>query len=550
MIGIMGKKLDLNWVIDVIEDDYKNWRKGDVVTIQAQTGTGKTHFITNKLIPRLEPYEKMLLVSNRKNLKRQVKKDLFEHYNTPLPQTFKELDELTKIENVTIMSYQTIAELKSKQEYGQAELNLDIYDYIICDECHFFLTDSAFNNRCDLAFLELIRGRHRNAIKIFISATLDEVEQTIIKSVEDIKAVGFGSYSNCQLHTYKTKADYSYLDIKYFKKIKDIIQLIKNDKSDDRWLIFVTRKDKGNEIKDELDGLCTCEFITKETKADECEDLKSIINSSKFNSKVLVATKALDNGVNIKDEQVKNIIIMSYDKTTFIQELGRLRFNIDDAPTLNLYIPCYSYSTFNTMLNTRFANTQKKIDEYNEDKVTFNRKYKRDFTDLPKEIFYIDKESGNFDINLLGFARFYKDKSFMENLVESFELDKKFAYIHEQLSWLELDDSFNANNLIQGVIDDITKSELYQFLKDSYENEVLYDKEFFIDTINSIIEADDDVRILFNKLDGGNSRVKGAKAFNKLFSYEKVNLPYTVGSKKTTLNGVRKNYWLVLATNK
>lgn len=545
----MGKKLNLEWVSNVIGEDYKNWNKGDIVTIKAQTGTGKTHFITNKLIPHMGDYERMLIVSNRRNLKRQFKKDLFDYYKTPLPNTFKELDDLGSIENITIMSYQTLADLKNREEYGEDQLNLDIYDYIICDECHFFLTDSSFNNKCDLAFKELIRGRHRNAIKIFISATIDEVEQSIIKSVEDVKSIGFGTYADCKIHKYETNIDYSYLDVKYFKNIKDITQLIKNDKTDDKWLVFVTSKGKGNKIMEELDGICTFSFITKDTKIDKCEDLKCIINNSKFNSKVLISTKAMDNGINIKDDQVKNIVIMSYDKTTFIQELGRLRFDIENATTINLYIPTYSYSTFSTILNTNIENTQKKIDEFNQDGNSFNRKYSRDYKKLPENIFILDKE-GNFKINLNGYSRFIKDKSFVEGIVGSFELFKEFAFVWEQLSWLKLEDTFSESNLIEGVIDDITKTELYQFLKDSYSNEILYTKEYFIDTINAIIEADDNLRLLFNKLDGGKSRTKGAKIYNKLFSDEKINLPYTVGSKKTTLNGVRKNYWLVLATNK
>lgn len=548
MIEFMGKELNLKWVSDVIGDDYKKWKKGDIVTIKAQTGTGKTYFIKNVMIPNIEDYEKILLVCNRKNLKRQLKKDLFDHYNIPIPKTFKELDEVSSIGNVTIMSYQTLAELKNRKEYGQGEFDLSMYDYIICDECHFFLSDSGFNNKCDLAFMELIRGRHINAIKIFISATMDEVKTSIIKSVEDIKKVGFGSYSRCNIHDYDTEIDYSYLDVKYFKKIKDIIQLIKNDKTDDKWLIFVTSKDKGNAIVDELNGICECSFITKDTKIDECDDLKGIINSSKFNSKVLVCTKAMDNGINIEDEKLKNIVIMSYDKTTFIQELGRIRFDINDAPIINLYIHTRSYSTFTTLLEKKIEPTQAKIEEFNTDKVLFNMKYDRNFHELPSNIF-IKVKDGNFDINLNGHARLLKDKYFVEGMIESFKVDKDFAFIKEQLSWLGLEDTFDVANLIVDVISLENADDLEKFLKDSYENEILYTKEFFVDTINAIIEADDNLRVLFNKLDGGNSRSKGAKAYNKLFSNEKINLPYTVGSKKTTLNGIRKNYWMVLFTN-
>lgn len=542
----MRKKLNLRWVSDEIGEDYKNWKRGDVVTIEAQTGTGKTFFIKNVIIPYMESYEKILLVCNRINLKRQLKKDLFDYCNIPIPKTFKELDEVQKIgDNITIMSYQTISELRNCENYGQGELNLNEYDYIICDECHFFLSDSGFNNKCDLAFDELVRGRHRNAIKIFISATMEEIETTIIKSVENIRATAFGSYSNCKIHKYSTDIDYNYLNIKYFKDIRSIVQLIKNDKSYEKWLIFVTNKEKGNSILEDLKGICKCEFITKETK--ECEELKSIVNSCKFKSKVLICTKAMDNGINIQDESVKNIVIMSYDKTTFIQELGRIRFNIENAPTISLYIPTYKISTFNTLVKV-YENKEKKIKEFEDNKIVFGMKYDRDFRKLPEDIF-IKSKNGDFQINLLGYSRFYKDKRFIEDIQNKIKVDK-FAYIKEQLKWLGQEETFDKSNLIEDIIDEDNKTELYQFLKDSYDNEILYNKEFFVETVSEIIEADDNLRVVFNKLSGnGKSRAKGAKIFNKLFSSDKVNIPYIVGSKKTTLDGIRRNYWAVLSTD-
>ena len=71
--------LNLKWVSDTIGEEYKQWSKGDIVTIQAQTGTGKTYFVKNVLVPYLDKYENMLIVSNRVNLKRQVKIDLLKN---------------------------------------------------------------------------------------------------------------------------------------------------------------------------------------------------------------------------------------------------------------------------------------------------------------------------------------------------------------------------------------------------------------------------------------------------------------------------------------
>ena len=68
-------KLNLEYVTNIIGESYKTWKLGDVVLLEAQTGTGKNYFIENVLIPWISP-KKLLFVSNRTNLKRQVKKRL------------------------------------------------------------------------------------------------------------------------------------------------------------------------------------------------------------------------------------------------------------------------------------------------------------------------------------------------------------------------------------------------------------------------------------------------------------------------------------------
>ena len=44
-------KLNLEWVSNLVGEEYKQWRDGDVIIIESQTGTGKTHFMQNILWP-------------------------------------------------------------------------------------------------------------------------------------------------------------------------------------------------------------------------------------------------------------------------------------------------------------------------------------------------------------------------------------------------------------------------------------------------------------------------------------------------------------------
>lgn len=482
-------RLNLKWVTETIGEEYKKWKKGDIVTIQAQTGTGKTYFIKNKLIPFMDYYEHMLIVANRINLKRQLKKDLLTNMREEIPKDIKELDSRTQFGSVKIMSYQQIDEALNAKSFGSNNFNLDYYDYIVLDECHYILCDSGFNNKTDYSFNELIRNNHNNAVKIFISATMEEVIRPIEKTFKDINSNGFGVCKN-KLWNYTTGTDYSYLNHYYFKCIDDIALTIKNaDKVEGKWLVFVTKKADADKIVEIIDKSKTTTIITKDTNNND--DLDEIINNSKFKSDVLICTKCLDNGINIVDKNVKNIVVMAWDRITFIQELGRIRQDIENPYMMNLYIQTRSKQSFQTLIDRVYNPKLELIDEYEgakdgilinnkmteEDKLElyndFCIKYNRSYSKLPKDIFYLDNEV-KWKINFNGWVRLTEDRKFAEGMVEFFKLDKTFAFIDVQLNWIGL--NTNYDNLIEDVIDKNDTNKLVQWLEE-HKDERLFGEE-------------------------------------------------------------------------
>lgn len=573
----MGKQLNLKWVSDAIGEDFKKWKKGDIIRIQAQTGTGKTYFITGDantygIVDTLEDWEKMIYICNRTELKRQIKIQLLEKYGEKIPckkdnkdkfildkkgkkqYDMKQIDDMTVIKNITITSYHAISFGRLDKIYLDKNVSLDDYEYIICDECHFFMTDAGYNNKAYLALEELIKTRHRNAIKIFISATMDEISLAIQKMSEELKNKGFGSYANFTIYPpYTTGIDYSYLDVSYFKKIKDIIQLIKNDTTDEKWIIFVTSKSMGEKILEDLEKKkVTATFIHANTSKEDKEKI-NIATKSKFNSKVLICTKCLDNGVNIKDNEVKNLVVMTYDKTTFIQEIGRRRLNIKDAPQVNLFIPMYTKKVFQGKIDENYQPKINMIEVFEADENVFKRQYNNDLDRLPYDIFYLDKDN-EWTINDLGYARVYNDRDFANEMVELFEHgndEKKdgFAFVKKQLEWLELGNTFDELNLIEDVADDEEVETLKSWLNENYSNDTRFKKEEFIQQIEKIIKLSlgTSLEEILTKLDASHKRDKGMKQYNKLFSL--LELPYLVSSKviKETIEGKRKNitYWII-----
>lgn len=562
------KELNLKWVSDVISETegytYKDWKEGSIVSIDAQTGTGKTYAILNKILEdKVEDYEELVYICNRVELRRAIQKDLLEKYkmeakyfmgeeefidknwigNKKAIIDYEWLDKQKTIYNVTVMSYHEIANSRNWRIHTDSNYNiLEKYKYIVCDEVQFFLTDASFNQKTYMAYDEIFYARDSKSTLIMLSATIDEVN-TLIQEYIDMWKIHEDLFGVNLVHEYKysTGRDYSYVNVKYFKDINDIETLIKN--SEEKWLVFVTSDDNGRKLKD---NLCENGVLAEFIKANEDnQEKKNLTMFSKFSCQCLIATKCIDNGVNIKDVNVKNIVVMAYDKTTFIQELGRLRLNIKDAHEINLYIRCCYKKTFSTMLK-KCEDKQELIDLYKEDINKFKVRFNNDYKKLPEDIFYLNTKN-EWTINKLGVTRMELDRKHYKNMVDMMEMDK-FAFIKEQLSWLGLEDTFLEVNLIEDVVEDATKNDLLLFLKDSYESNTYYTKEFFIETIEAIIESDNKLMILFNKICGNGNRSKGAKSYNKLFIDENVNLPYTVGSEKKTIDGKRKNYWKVLYT--
>lgn len=154
-----------------------------------------------------------------------------------VPNEFEELDKITTIDNVTITSYHALQDSAINEEYDRDKFDLDLYDYIVSDEIHFIMTDSSFNTLNRFTYEKLVATRHMQAIKIFMSATMEEIKEPIIKCAN--KVIG----KKPTIHEFTTGIDYSYVKPIYFESngyIETLVNLIKNDISEDKWLIFIT----------------------------------------------------------------------------------------------------------------------------------------------------------------------------------------------------------------------------------------------------------------------------------------------------------------------
>lgn len=148
------------------------------------------------------------------------------------------------------------------------------------------------------------------------------------------------------LHCYSTTSVvdiYENISTKYFSDLVQIIPLLKNATPENKWLVFVDREEDGNRLQGHLEEAgVSVEFLCAKSinrRGSAQNELNSIIENGKFSSSVLLSTRVMDCGVSIEDSFVKNIVIATHNKTTFLQMLGRVRLNID--ANIVIYIKMY-----------------------------------------------------------------------------------------------------------------------------------------------------------------------------------------------------------------
>lgn len=136
--------------------------------------------------------------------------------------------------------------------------------------------------------------------------------------------------------------DYSQYDVSYFNESGDIIEMILNPQINqtEKWLIFVDSKNNGENMVKEL-NVCGCDavFLSRENiERNKKSKLtyREIVEEQKYSCRVLITTPVLDCGINIIDEDVKNVVLFQHDRTTFIQSLGRKR--LLDGEKVKLFI--------------------------------------------------------------------------------------------------------------------------------------------------------------------------------------------------------------------
>lgn len=325
-----------NTVTDALKDEIKYWDCRNPVLINAPPGRGKTYWLEHTLIPdAARTNQNVLVLSNRIALSFQQKVDFLRAIDSPEVDHYTPTGLISKEDFgfVKIMTYHHLPTFLNEIS-GEKQKWLKNLKYVVADEVHAACSDIFFNERCS-HYLKLVTSHFQRAIRIYLTAT----DTDVLYPLQLAEKENFTDFDRLLGYVpprsflrYKLNPDYSYLKLNWIDKLDEIKELIlANDR--EKWLIFVDSKKTGESFQESL-GDEKALFMDSDSKGTSA--YSKLLLECKFDVQCLISTAVLDCGVNIKDQKLRNVVLMVDNRTSFIQMLGRKR--VQPGETVNLFV--------------------------------------------------------------------------------------------------------------------------------------------------------------------------------------------------------------------
>ena len=402
------KEFNERWLVNGIEEDYKSWlprgvvsrQKASRIFIESPTGTGKSSFVLDKLFPfAAEKNYNILYLANRSALNQQIR-------------------------NAVARKLKVKGKIKK-------------------DEAHFFVEDSLFNAKTGL-LLKSVLDASPDAVWIFLSATLDGSEELLLAAADKIQPNNLIDANLNKLllqdHciVYKNNYQSAVYTPSFFRGIDDLMPVI-NRTVGEKWLIFVSSIQRGKALQQRIKKETgrKAVFLSSENKAGKRWEMLSA--EERYDEDVLIATKVLDNGVNIRDEDVRHIVIPFCDRTEFMQMLGRRRTH--EGERVCLYVEVPTIQKINTLRHGVEAK-RKAINGVNgcapnKEKALLAKMWEAGRKDI-NSLFYINN-AGNLTSNFLAEEKLKQLSDFYGTLAAHYK--EGACYEKTVLTWIKMEDS-------------------------------------------------------------------------------------------------------------
>lgn len=305
-------------VSDIITDEeIASWSYKELVTITSGTGAGKSYFVKNKLYEYAKKLGKKIL--------------MLIHRKPPAEQFALEIIRDGKSDVIDIMTYQKIENCIN----NGSTFDFHEYEYIICDEFHYFCSDARFNNCTDISFYAILS--YDKAIRIYMSATPDEMTEVFSKFQHHHKIENVKRYVLPPTYDHINKLTFYYKDV----SVEKLLDLFK--KNGNKAIVFCDSCKKAYSLYKKFcnDSLFLCSNSNSHYKYVDIEAIEKMLQDERFETQFLISTACFDAGANIIDKAVTKIIIDIKDVGSLIQCMGRKRIQ-DNDDKIDVYIKGYN----------------------------------------------------------------------------------------------------------------------------------------------------------------------------------------------------------------
>jgi len=497
------------------DDVISIWQPSQPVFISAQTGFGKNYFIENALLPYIRELnhkqgtrQKVLILSNRIALTIQMKDrlkqgHLYQDDDLDKEYSYSEYKNILGSEYATVLSYQgflsRLGKLRHEQGFrmnknGKLKMKKQpMYLYVICDESHFFTSDSTFNPDTDRILSQITRI-FTHAVRVYMTATPYECIEHIMRHEGDAANPDYAIPI-----FYGFKRDYSYLLTKSYSNVEELYEIIENS-GKQNWLIFIDNIKKGEALKEMLESKITSlkgkvYAVNADSKNDENyqkmvieEHINVTLKTKKKKEtndegdkdnkmRVLIATSVIDNGVNFRN--IHNVVVSDISRVKVLQMVGRARVDRDKDKQVTLYIKRFNKGE----ISSKIEQLKKLQDFYYDFKTSnsgnaswFKEKYilrsHKNNIQLDHWI-GLDKETGTrsseYLINMIADSLVNslvpKYEAILEDILEEEQSDVTPGqkYLEQMLSWFE--HVYDTNNDISFRDKEEGKKKIVEFLE-------------------------------------------------------------------------------------
>lgn len=531
-------QLPYGYVSDGILSKKLPWSPQQSIFIVSDPGTGKNTFIERILLKDvIEHNARILLFTNRVALSRQVKQRIA--HLQKLEGKLALLSDIgldTQIDfgRVTIVSYQQLETwLKYNNHSRLNQLVNGNYKYVICDEVHYFVSDAVFNGVTNVS-MDFIMWNFKQSLKLYMTGTPEEIFPIMKKRECQILTAHTNGYQPLRKKwlIYEFAHDYSWLDMQVFRNQDDMFDIIKE--SNEKWLVFIEDKSTGEALVDILEG--DASMITADSKYpqnDGYETYKTIVEKETFSSRVLVTTAVLENGVNLRGEELKNVVICSHDRTQILQMLGRIRRVPEQR--VCMYIPLVELETARKKCNLLQGRCEA-FELYMQDIPTFGNaviKNRNPHFNVSSSLDFTS--DGRLIVNLLAYQKEkYFDLPKWQHWLQTIESGDEYFPIVEIFSWVNK--KFSVDSMILEKRKEMAIGNFHVFLQTQVGKEMGKDDQAsFRKTFTE----------LYNQAYGRRKEnaKKGAGTYGANIiksELEKLNLPYQLLTTDSTNNGTWK----------